>query len=92
MVFQQGEQNFNPVIRIVDQVAEPLIRKAGEKKQKALNLAYEFIESMGLKSEHGRRFPHELSGGQLQRALLAMALILDPKVLLLDEPTASLTR
>ena len=90
MVFQQGEQNFNPVIRIVDQVAEPLIQRAGEKKRKALNLAYEFIEAMGLGSEHGRRFPHELSGGQLQRALLAMALILDPKVLLLDEPTASL--
>jgi peptide/nickel transport system ATP-binding protein len=45
---------------------------------------------MGLSPEEGRRFPHELSGGQIQRALLAMALVLDPEVLILDEPTAAL--
>ena len=45
---------------------------------------------MGLPLECGRRYPPELSGGQVQRGLLAMALILDPPVLILDEPTAAL--
>jgi peptide/nickel transport system ATP-binding protein len=48
------------------------------------------MAAMGLQAELTDRFPHELSGGQVQRALLAMALIMDPKVLILDEPTASL--
>ncbi len=48
------------------------------------------LARMGLQPEQGRRFPHELSGGEIQRALLAMALIMDPAVLILDEPTSAL--
>jgi peptide/nickel transport system ATP-binding protein len=89
MVFQNGAANLNPVHRLKDQVAEPLIQRGTPKKQ-ALSLAETRLTTMGLAPELGDRYPHELSGGQVQRGLLAMGLILDPPVLILDEPTAAL--
>ncbi|PKN28887.1 MAG: ABC transporter ATP-binding protein [Deltaproteobacteria bacterium HGW-Deltaproteobacteria-21] len=90
MVFQNGPANLNPVLRIVDQVAEPLVQRFGMKKSNAVAKAREVLQRMGLKPDLADRFPHELSGGEVQRGLLAMALILDPEVLILDEPTAAL--
>lgn len=90
MVFQNGSENLNPVCRVVDQIAEPLIQKAGMKRTEAMRRAEDHLLRMGLQLEEGYRFPHELSGGQIQRALMAMALIMDPDVLILDEPTAAL--
>jgi peptide/nickel transport system ATP-binding protein len=90
MVFQNGAETLNPVHRVIDQVAEPLIHSADMKDTEARKRAEAILSRMGLKPEEGRRFPHELSGGQIQRALLAMALVLDPEVLILDEPTAAL--
>ncbi|MBW1775167.1 MAG: ABC transporter ATP-binding protein, partial [Deltaproteobacteria bacterium] len=90
MVFQNGAANLNPAHRIIDQVAEPLIQHGGTNKAKARHRAQEGLERMGLRPEQGLRFPHELSGGEIQRALLAMALIMDPEVLILDEPTSAL--
>ncbi len=90
MVFQNSLSHFNPVLRLVDQVAEPLIRRHGLAPEPARKQALDLMVEMGLTPDQSRRFPHELSGGQAQRALLAMALILDPEVLILDEPTAAL--
>jgi peptide/nickel transport system ATP-binding protein len=90
MVFQNGAANLNPVHRLVDQVAEPLIQHLGWTASDAREEARRQMAAMGLTKELTDRFPHELSGGQVQRALLAMALIMDPEVLVLDEPTASL--
>jgi peptide/nickel transport system ATP-binding protein len=90
MLFQNGAANLNPVQRIIDQVAEPLIQHAGAGKREARLTAQENLERMGIKASQARRFPHELSGGEIQRALLAMTLIMDPWVLILDEPTAAL--
>jgi peptide/nickel transport system ATP-binding protein len=90
MLFQNGAANLNPVLRIMDQVAEPLIQHGGAGKKEAELKAQENLERMGIQALQGRRFPHELSGGEIQRALLAMTLILDPGVLILDEPTAAL--
>lgn len=90
MVFQNGAETLNPVHRVIDQIAEPLAHSGGMKDTEARKRAEAILSRMGLKPEEGRRFPHELSGGQIQRALLAMALILDPEVLILDEPTAAL--
>ena len=89
MVFQNGAANLNPVHRLKDQVAEPLIQRGTPKKQ-ALELAETRLTAMGLARELADRYPHELSGGQVQRGLLAMGLILDPPLLILDEPTAAL--
>ncbi len=90
MVFQHGTANFNPVHRIIDQVAEPLIQKKRLGKKEALFRAAEALVEMGLDADHHGRYPHQISGGQAQKALLAMGRILDPDVLILDEPTSAL--
>ena len=90
MLFQNGAANLNPVHRIIDQVAEPLIQHHAAGNVEAMARAEKVLDEMGLNPSLGRRFPHELSGGEVQRALLAMALIMDPGVLILDEPTAAL--
>ncbi len=90
MVFQNGAENLNPVHRILDQVAEPLRLRRGIRGQEAFKLAEEALANVGIEPNLGKRFPHMLSGGQIQRVLLVMAMILNPKVLILDEPTAAL--
>ena len=90
MLFQNGAANLNPVHRIIDQVAEPLIQHKAATKTESMAKAQKALENMGLPPSLAIRFPHELSGGEIQRCLLAMALIMDPGVLVLDEPTASL--
>jgi peptide/nickel transport system ATP-binding protein len=90
MLFQNGAANLNPVHRIIDQVAEPLIQHSGANKGEAELKARERLERLGIPASQAGRFPHEVSGGEIQRALLAMALIMDPEALILDEPTAGL--
>jgi peptide/nickel transport system ATP-binding protein len=90
MVFQNGAANLNPAHRIIDQVAEPLIQHGKTDKAEARERSERALARMGILPEQAHRFPHELSGGEAQLALLAMALIMDPEVLILDEPTSAL--
>ena len=90
MVFQDGAVSLNPVHRIVHQVAEPIIRHEGLSRREAVDRASLFLEKIGLSKEYHTRYPHQLSGGQIQQSLLAMAMILDPCVIILDEPTSAL--
>jgi len=90
MVFQNGAANLNPAHRIIDQVAEPLIQHGRTDTTGARERSEKALERMGILPEQGLRFPHELSGGEIQRGLLAMALIMDPEVVVLDEPTSAL--
>ncbi len=90
MVFQSGAASLNPVKPVLDQVAEPLAMNLGMAWQEARQQAAKAMELMGLGPDLQRRFPHQLSGGQAQRVLLSMATMLDPPVMILDEPTANL--
>jgi peptide/nickel transport system ATP-binding protein len=90
MVFQDGAASLNPVHRIINQVAEPIMQHEGVDRDKARKRAASFLEAMRLPREYHTRYPHQLSGGQVQQGLLAMALVLDPAVIILDEPTSAL--
>ena len=90
MLFQDAAGSLNPVHRVREQVAEPLRVHRGLSAAEAGTRADAALAVVGLDPALGTRFPHELSGGELQRALLAMAMMLGPEFVVLDEPTAAL--
>jgi len=90
MVFQGAMNALNPTTRVGSQVAEPLIVHYDIDRREAADQAIEALGKVGLSGDIARRYPHELSGGMKQRVVIAMSLILKPKVVILDEPTSAL--
>ncbi len=93
MVFQDPMASFNPVYRIGDQITEAIRAHRGETgKREAHQRAIEMLDSVGIPDAERRvdSYPHEFSGGMRQRAMIAMALALDPEALIADEPTTAL--
>ena len=90
MVFQGAMNSLTPVYTIGKQMLETLNRHIEMDKTKALKLIEEYLGYVGLHSNIANRYPHELSGGMKQRAVIAAALFLKPKLVILDEPTTAL--
>jgi oligopeptide/dipeptide ABC transporter ATP-binding protein len=90
MVFQGAMNALNPVHRLRDQIAEPLMERLNLSESKARTRAGELLELVGIPRKRGSAFPHELSGGMRQRAMIAMALACDPAIVIGDEPTTAL--
>jgi oligopeptide/dipeptide ABC transporter ATP-binding protein len=78
------------VQRVRDQIAEPIQERLGESEKASRKRAGDLLELVGIPRKRGRSYPHELSGGMRQRAMIAMALACDPAVVIGDEPTTAL--
>ena len=90
MVFQGAMNSLTPVYTIGSQMLETLERHVDMDKTAANKLIEEYLEYVGLHSSIYKRYPHELSGGMKQRVVIAAALFLKPKLIILDEPTTAL--
>jgi oligopeptide/dipeptide ABC transporter ATP-binding protein len=90
MVFQDPRAHVNPVRRIGDFMTEALRTNLGVKKAEAYEQAADMLGQVGLDTKNLARYPHELSGGMLQRVMIAAALLTKPRLLLADEPTTAL--
>jgi peptide/nickel transport system ATP-binding protein len=90
IIFQGAMNALNPVRRINEQIAEPIELRLKVAGDEALKRAGELLELVGIPAKRGQAYPHELSGGMRQRAMIAMALACDPAIVIGDEPTTAL--
>jgi peptide/nickel transport system ATP-binding protein len=91
LVFQGAMNALNPVFRVGDQIVEAIkLHEPKTSTREAWRRAEDLIELVGIERSRAKNYPHEFSGGMKQRALIAMALALNPKMMIADEPGTAL--
>jgi oligopeptide/dipeptide ABC transporter ATP-binding protein len=90
IVFQGAMNALNPVRRVREQIAEPVRYRLGQSETAANARAEDLLDLVGIPKKRAGAYPHELSGGMRQRAMIAMALACDPAIVIGDEPTTAL--
>ncbi len=90
IVFQSAMTALNPVINLGEQISDAIMAHDPMRKRQALARADELFALVGIDARRLKSFPHELSGGMRQRAVIAMALALNPDLVIMDEPTTAL--
>jgi peptide/nickel transport system ATP-binding protein len=90
IIFQGAMNALNPVQPVGKQIAEPIVIHEGISENKAMVRARELFDLVGINPKRVTEFPHEMSGGMRQRAMIAMALACNPKLIIGDEPTTAL--
>ncbi len=92
MIYQEPMTSLNPVFTVGNQICEAIRRHQKVSRNRATQLAIEMLQKVGISNPDKRlkEYPHQLSGGMRQRAMIAMALSCNPKLLIADEPTTAL--